>query len=280
MILILLSFSIPFDYLFPGAGARGISCSSYFTYEDISSIWWNPANICVKSPSLYIDWTNLIQNFHLYNLTTGFNAYGLYLAFGINYFTSGEMPLNPDIEDTIIPETIDYFSVNERVLTFSLATKMKLVNIGFNIKNYEQEIVDFHGTGFGYDIGLTFEKKLRISMIIKDIMGTEISWFGKTVDKIPQTTIIATSLPYKFEGYNGFAEISYILNDYKNFFSFGSEITIRDIISIRAGYSQLKKISFGIGLDFSQISLYYTITGSYFEPTHIIGLKIKIKKGT
>lgn len=275
MIWILLSFSIPFDYIFPGVGARGLSCSSYFTSYDITSIWWNPANICVKSPSLYIDWTNLIQNFHLYNLSTGFNAYGVNLALGINYFTSGVMPLNPEIEDSIIPENIDYFSVNERVITLSLSRKIKLVSIGFNIKNYEQEIVDFHGTGFGYDIGLTFEKKLRISIIIKDLMNTKLSWFGKIIDKIPQTTIIATSLPYKFKDYHGFTEISYILNDYNNFFSFGSEITIRDIVSIRAGYSQLKKISFGIGLDFFRISMYYTLMTSNFEPTHIIGFMLK-----
>lgn len=279
MITLILYFVIPFDYIYPGAGTKGLSCGSYFTKEDITSLWWNPANSYSESPSLYLDWTNLIQSFNLYNFAAGFNAKGVNLSFGINYFSSGEMPLNSDIEDTIIPENTGYFSVNERMITISISKKIKLLNLGINIKNYEQEIVSFHGTGFGYDLGFTFGKLTKISLTLKDFMDTKLKWFGNTIDKLPQSTIIASSVLLKYKDYNFFTEVSYVFNNLGNFYAFGSEITIRDLISMRIGYSKIKGISLGIGLDFSQISLYYTIMNSNYEPTHIFGLILKKKKG-
>uniref|UniRef100_A0A7C4U786 PorV/PorQ family protein n=1 Tax=candidate division WOR-3 bacterium TaxID=2052148 RepID=A0A7C4U786_UNCW3 len=274
MILFII-FTIPFDYIFPGAGAKGLSTGSYFTENDITSLWWNPANISGVNHSIYFDWTSLIQTFNLLNGAICFNIKNTNVGFGVNYFTSGDMPLNPEIEDTIIPENSGYFDVTERSLTLSIARRLKFMDIGFSIRNYEQEMLNFHGVGYGYDFGLTLKNKIILSLIFKDILNTEISWFGRMIDKIPQSTIFALSIPYKYKYYKGIIESSILIQEKRSIFSIGSILTMRDIISLRFGYSALRGFSSGISLDLSIFSLYYTIVNSNFEPTHIFGVEIK-----
>ncbi len=275
MIIFILNFTMPFDYAYPGCGARGLSSASFFTYEDITALWWNPANGSIGKTGIYFDWTYLINNFNLFDLALGYNLGYLEIFLGLNYFTSGEMPINPEIEDTIIPNNNGYFSIKENLLILSLKKKINLFNLGLNLKYYQQQMLGFHGLGFGYDLGLTINQKLKFSIIIKDLRGTKISWFGESIDRIPQSTVLAISFPYNYKDYEFSGEISYIFNGSKNYYLLGSEIKIRKILSIRLGYSDFRKISFGIGLDFFMISMYYTIMNSNFEPTNILGFYIK-----
>jgi hypothetical protein len=257
-----------------GVGARALGMGEAYTTqaEDISGIYWNPAGLANISQMQVI----LNHYDYLADLYYDFGAFAIPVpGFGTIGAFIGYLGM-PDIERTTIQfpnGTGEKVSANSFVTGLSYARSLTdRFCIGGSGKYVRETIWHSTATGFAFDVGVfyrSFFRNIKIGMSITNF-GTEMQMNGRDMliqhdindnfegnnenigghldtEKYPLPILFRVGISanlaedfFKFEDYDWIIAMDAVHpNDNKEYVSTGTEVTIYDKLSLRAGYRQL-----------------------------------------
>ncbi len=277
----------PFLKISVGARALGMGEAYTTLAEDITGLFWNPAGIANQPKS------QMLFNYYDYlaDLYYDFGAYTMPIqnvgTIGIFFSYLGM----PDIERTTIdfPEgNGEKAAANSFAVGLSYARALTdRFSIGGNVKYVRETIWHSHATGLAFDLGMLYRA------FFKDVyIGMNISNFGGDMQMSGRDMLVQHDINQQFSGNNeninanleteafplpimfrvglsanlgrnllGFENYDWILavdaihpNDNREYINLGSEIRLRKLIALRAGYRQLfledreGGMTFGFGL--------------------------------
>jgi len=275
-----------------GIGARALAMGEAYTTqaEDILGIYWNPAGLANISN------IQVILNHYDYiaDLNYDFGAVAIPITgFGTIGSFIGYLGM-PDIERTTIQfpnGTGEKVSASSFVVGLSYARALTdRFSIGGSAKYIRETIWHATADGFAFDVGVfyrTFFNNIKIGMSITNF-GTAMQMEGRDMliqhdinetfegnnenigghldtDQFPLPILFRVGISanlaedfLKLENYDWIIAVDAVHpNDNKEYLSTGTEVSIYDMIALRAGYRQLLLedseggLTFGFGLHFS-----------------------------
>ncbi len=305
------------DFLSLGAGARalGMGGANIAIANDANAGYWNPAGL---SNVNYYQFS-LMHEEHFGNLVN-YNFASIAIPFNDEY-TFGVSVLRlavdgiPDTRnalfdangDGILDITTDFldkskiteFSDADWALFFSASKKInEKINIGANLKLISRAIAEYSAFGIGFDLGLQYKysSNLILGVTIQDITTTLVAWETGKNELISPTVKLGGAYKIKV-GHSVFMptidfdvrfENRRFASNYNiGFISFdfhgGMEYSYKNLFSIRAGYNDVKQLTFGAGINFPMIQFDYSFariaedTNFRFDDTHRISILITLK---
>lgn len=253
------------QFLKIGVGARGIGMSEAFSAvcNDASSIYWNPAGLTyVKNTSILLAHTNWLVDisYEATAIAKTVKNIGTF-GFSVAYLSSG------DIEETTVEMqngTGRTFNAGNLMVGISYAKQLSdKFSIGGNVKYIEERLDTDKAWAWAVDVGTLYYtgfNSLRMGLYIRNF-GPELKIDGTYVDYDDGSPILDPEtqapeqqdyLPYHmpmtfaaglaydfFEASNQKLTVAMDLlhpNDNVEKLAFGAEVTLFNIVAIRAGY--------------------------------------------
>ncbi|MBI2419529.1 MAG: PorV/PorQ family protein [Ignavibacteriales bacterium] len=266
-----------------GARASGMGQAFSGIRGDLSGIYWNPASLAtLPGINVSFDHTNWFAN-----LKFNFAAVSVNVP---SFGTLGLSVISSDIDEMAVttldePDgTGEVFSVS--YLSVSLAYALQLTDrfsIGFNPKFVNETLWKMHATGFAVDMGVQYITPFDDMVLAMSInnFGSKMQLLGTSSlvlhdqdlgstgnnDKIPaylETESWALPLTFRIGvAYQAIKQDDYKLliaadalhpsDDYESI-NLGTEFTVYDLVSVRAGYKSLfmedseEGLTLGIGV--------------------------------
>ncbi len=277
LLILIFAFNIYGVYekggvLVPGAKSSAMG-SAFCAYEDLSSIYYNPAGIYhIKNfefSGFYGGIVNIKRNVLGAIILNNFSPYLTAALSGLSY-------LNGDNTRE------DIYS-----LTFSfpiLIDKEKELGTGINLK-YLYALYDGNAYALSADIGVIYKIKntlladsINFGLSIFD-MQSSIRWKNGIEEKIP--LLIKSGIGYiSNDLFNLTCDIDIIndkkfINNYKTMIKFGLEKKI-NFISLRIGYSGFTTVLSSLTFGFGILTKNYEINYSFLNHTEELGVTHKI----
>lgn len=234
-----------------GVGARPASFGESFSAvaDDVNTIHWNPAGLGLMEDSeVYISHNKWFTDITEQSLTYAQPAGGIGTIGGsIRYLHMGKIE-SWDENDTRIADSTAYDLA--MLLSWGKQIGGKLYS-GANIKIIQQKLSEESAMGFGLDLGFLFksvlaDNRLQFGLVFQNIGGQ--MKFIEEGDSLPINIKLGTAYWLKnnmiisLEANKPLDEDLYI--------GTGVECTLRNILSLRAGYSMRDVINKGITLGF------------------------------
>ena len=259
------------DILYGRSGVRAQAMGGAFVsvVSDPAAAYWNPASLGYLSGShANIGYTSLYQEIDRFNLdfTYGFGEKNNFwldnASIGINIFREGVS----DIPHTIANELgggsiIGHYEDTKTVLNISYAKVFReRFIIGFNLKEFIHEHYKYRANGFGVDVGSIFilRPEWTIGVTVRNLIQPEMKWNTDSDHSDIVNTDIICGMSYKLDLYKRdklLLSFDYLLND--NQFNVGLEYSFMDLLAFRAGYNELNKMTYGVGIDVYGLKLNY-----------------------
>lgn len=272
-------------------GARALAMGEAYSTlsEDITGVFWNPAGISAMNNM------QVLFNHYDYiaDLTYDYGAFSLPIqelgTFGVFIGYLGM----PDIERTTIqfPDgNGEKVSASSFVVGFSYSRALTdRFSIGGNVKYIRENIWHSSASAYAFDVGVlyrTFFKNIRLGMSISNF-GSQMQMEGRDAlvqhdinqqfagnneninayletEQYPLPILFRVGVSaniledfFELKDYDLIVAVDAIHpNDNKEYINAGSELTLYDMIALRAGYRQLLLdgteggLTFGVGLKF------------------------------
>jgi hypothetical protein len=274
------------QFLKLGVGSRAISMGGAFVAEanDLSSLYWNPAGLARMNGSA----VQLSHTQYLADINYNYAAFGLNmgnlgtLAASLLYLDSGDMAVRTTTE----PEgTGERFSKQDFAVQVSYARALTdRFSIGSTVKFIREKIWHSTASATAFDVGVLFTtpyERLRLGAAMSNF-GPKMQMSGRDIifstdpapDQEGNVEIVNSEflmdrhpLPLMFRvglAWDALLTDDYRLviltdaahpNDNSEYLNLGSELSVRDLISLRVGYRNLfetdgeQGLTFGGGLN-------------------------------
>ncbi len=316
--MISISFSNSFkftkyagDFLSIGVGGRALGMGGAFTSvaNDVTAGYWNPAGLAEISNTQIIlmhderfggivnyDYLGLaFKPVNLYSLAISIIRVGVDdIPFTGNEFIDNNSNLifDPDV-DRLDPDKFSYVSSSDWVAIVSFAKNSnEKISIGGNFKFIYRKIGKNTGIGVGFDFGIKYKlMDFSIGAILKDGTSTLISWNTGRNELVTPSVVAGISREFeilrgkfipaidiilRFEGRNKTALLG--TNFASADFNIGGEYTFKDIIAIRAGFTENTELTLGAGIKLNRLDIDYSFAkfNSELGNTHRISAKFTI----
>jgi hypothetical protein len=282
------------EFMSFGVGARTSALGGAFTAlaNDVSASVYNPAGLAqLNYPQILLQHEEKFGKLLNYDVASVAIPYGKDYTFGITLTRNGIdgiydtrnalIDANGDgkldiTNDRLDPDKITQFSNTDYVLYLSYAQKyFDDLYIGANIKFIRRDIAEFSATGIGFDISALyfFNENLKFGATLKDPTTTLISWSTGRNELVSPTLKFGTIYSFELFG-NQFSslydvDVRFENRKYASQFNIGPisfdshlgiEYNIFKFLNLRAGYSDIDELTFGIGVLLPRLNIDYSYT--------------------
>lgn len=254
------------SFLKIGSGARNIALgdNGVVFANDVSAIFYNPAQLNLSSPEIIFTHNAWIQDAATELLGVKFSLFNFPVGIGINSTSIRgiEVRTKPGAVET---------TFNFHYFFGSLSTAFSLIenlSTGVTVKYLYEDIFYDNAEGVGFDFGLHYKtpvENLFISAVVKNI-GT-MNRLQKEATKLPAEIRVGPSYAFDFPEYKlsiqAGGEFQKYLAQNDSHVNFGTEIVYDKMLAVRLGYQtnyESKNISGGLGLFWNQFSFDYAMT--------------------
>lgn len=299
------------NFLDLGAGARAIGMGGAFTAlsNDVTAVWWNPAGLS-KLKKTQCNFMHSVLYDYKYQYDTGalsipFENFALGVDFILlqtsdipftkedAFYDWGEDNLpgtddpgegngTHDLGEMIISD-FEYKNEYNYALNFSVSKSLtQELSVGLSSKLLRQNIGQYVSTGFGLDASVLYNLNENINLGIqtKDLTSTFINW------DIEGTSVWEKKLPSLQAGIyykrrllpwvkaNICTDLYYSLDQ---IFSshVGTEIWLKDIFAIRAGYNN-SYFTAGAGIKLSFFNINYAFIAHDISDNHRLAVTMEL----
>ncbi|GEM_PF-963593 len=278
LLISILFISVGAKFLTLGIGAREVAMGSIGSVlvRDANATYFNPALLSfVKSGNLSAMHSNYLLDMRMESVSlsypfgkifTGINFYGFFVS---------ELEGRSGPSETFIPFGASFLNSN-----FSLSTLLfKNLSIGLTLKNIYEKIDTFSSSSFAFDIGVVYKPEksyFEVGGVISNI-GGKLKLRSENFE-LPSSFKIGAGFYYK--------NVKFALEVFKIFkenteFKIGGEYTIKEILSLRAGYvtgysqtSSLAGFTTGFGVKYHNFNFDYA-----FQPYGDLGNVHRVSVG-
>ncbi|MEG8946534.1 PorV/PorQ family protein [Rosettibacter firmus] len=306
------------EFLSIGVGGRALAMggSQVAIVNDITSGYWNPAGLAyLDYPQISLMHEEHFGNLVNYNYGAIAIPYENDMSFGLSiirlsidgipdtrnaiYDANGDgiLDIHDDMPDY---SKITEFNNSDWAFILSFAKRYNENFFwGANVKIIRREIAEFSATGIGFDIGALYTPvdNLFLGLNFQDVTTTLISWNTGRNELITPTLKLGTAYSLNILGGNFLPALDFDIRfenrKYASNFNIGPvsfdlhtgiEYNYKNILSIRAGYSDLKQITLGAGIKLPKLTIDYSfarVSESEIErlpDTHRISLILRLEE--
>lgn len=305
-------------FLNVGVGARaiGLGSATAAISNDVNQVFWNPAGVALKDEMLQasFDYNKWIGDLNHNAFAVSYNLKDIgTLALGVVMFGATDIPAdrdvypnNPDLwQFQIDDKTSDTYNYSDLAISLTYSRYlMDNLSLGITAKLITETIDEKTATAVAFDFGSIYDIGLlnwKIAARMSNL-GSDLKFYDFPVP-LPLVFSIGTSImPLNEDMYKVFLTVDGIKwQDGPQYFFAGGEVTLMDILSLRAGYkfnysgsqdegtsirpkldNTLEGFSFGAGVKVPiseyDIRVDYSYTDmNLFDPAHRISIHFGLK---
>lgn len=305
------------DFLSIGVGGRALGMGSAYTSvaNDVTAGYWNPAGLArIKYPEIMLMHDQRYAGAVSFNYGAGAMSLSKTETVGLSLIVLNVSGIpntqlaGVDANGNPIPATDNYTPdlsrLNYSKITFFSATDIALIgsyakrvadnfSYGANVKFIRRNIGSVYGTGIGFDIGALYSpfRSFNLGADLQNATTTVVAWTDGTTELAPPTlatgasygldigpATIRPALDLIFNADNLGASSTVHLGPFSADLRVGAEISYKNVISIRAGYNEVKQFTVGAGIHLPKLEIDYSFArfayaGSLGD-THRISLEL------
>ena len=292
------------EFIALGVGGRALGMGGAYVSlaNDVTAGYWNPAGLArINYPQIALMHDEQFGS--LVNHDYGAVAFpvGASTSIGISLIRlgvddipdtrnagvdiNGNLTYDPAQFSRIDPNRVTYFNAADYALYFTYARRSSDVfTYGANVKLIRRDLGSASATGIGFDVGVWYApfEKMVVGANIQDITTTFLAWSTGRNELISPTMKLGTAyfidllggrfapavdVDVRFEGrkYASTASLGPVSLDLHG----GLEFMFKDLIAIRAGYSDVKQLTMGVGVHLPKLNIDYSL--AKFDGTGQLG---------
>jgi len=272
-----------------GGRALGLGSAQVALASDATAGYWNPAALArLDYPELVLMHDERFGSLVNYDYGSVVIPYGTDQSFGLSLMRLGVDGIS-DTRNALIDYSgsgvldasnrLDYdkvtsFNSADWAVYLSYASRYSPdLLYGVNVKIIRRTLAEFSATGVGFDIGLLYSPATDwfVGLNAQDITTTFLAWSTGTDELVSPTIKLGTA--YYLDLFGGrFAPTCDVDIRFENrqFASIanvgpvsldphaGLEFDYKQLIALRAGYSDVKQLTLGAGLHFRKLDIDYS----------------------
>jgi len=311
------------EFMAIGVGGRALSMGGAYVAvaNDVTAGYYNPAALSrINYPQITLMHDERYGNLVNYNYGAVAIPYGSDMSFGLSIMRLGIDGI-PDTRNALVdasnddkrviydimnpnaridPAKVTEFSNQDWAFYLTFAKKVdENFSYGANFKIIRRDIAEFGATGIGFDVGALYSpyKDLFIGANVQDITTTLVAWSTGRNELITPTAKIGAAYSFDFLWGKVIPALDFDVRFENRKFastfhlgpvSFdvhsGFEYSFKNIVSIRAGYNDVKQFTVGAGVRFPKLNIDYSFakfSGSALDNldnTHRISLTLTLEE--
>jgi hypothetical protein len=186
----------------------------------------------------------------------------------------GNITYDPEQVTRIDPALVSYFNAADWALYLTYSRRASEdFSYGANVKIIRRELGDNSATGIGFDVGIRYSpfERALLGVNFQDVTTTFLAWDTGTNELISPTLKVGTG--YEIEAFDGrftpAVDIDFRFEDrrYASTANLGPvsldvhsglEFSFRNVVALRVGYSDIKQVTFGGGLQLPKLTVDYS----------------------
>lgn len=274
------------EFMSLGVGGRALGMGGAFVAlaNDVTAGYWNPAGLShINYPQVSLMHDEQFGSLVNYDYAAVALPVGSNASWGLSVIRLGV----DDIPDTrnagifvdglfsrIDPERVTYFNASDWAFYLTYSRKQSDdFSYGANVKIIRRELGDNSATGIGFDVGVWYTPmdNLVLGANIQDVTTTLMAWNTGTNELIAPNVKVGSA--YFIEAWGGrFApavdfDIRFENRRYASTVNLGPvsldlhtgmEYQFKNLVAFRVGYSDVKQMTFGAGVQLPKLNVDYT----------------------
>lgn len=281
------------EFISLGVGGRALALGGAYVAlaNDVTAGYWNPAGLArINYPQIALMHDEQFGS--LVNHDYGAVAFpmGTSSSIGVSLIRlgvddipdtrnagvdiNGNLTYDPLQFSRIDPDRVTYFNAADYALYVTYAQRHSDdLSYGANVKLIRRDLGDASATGIGFDVGVWYTpfERLVLGANVQDITTTFLAWSTGRNELISPTMKVgsayfidllggrfapAVDVDIRFEGrkYSSMAHLGPMSLDLHA----GLEFQFRELIALRAGYSDVKQLTMGAGVHLPKLNIDYS----------------------
>ena len=304
------------EFISTGVGARALAMGGAFVAlaNDVTAGYWNPAGLSrINYPEFILmhdsEFGSLVN--HDYGAVA--IPVGTSTSLGLSIIrvgvddiadtrnagvdANGNLTYDPTQFTRVDPGRVTYFNAADWALYFTYSHRQnETFSYGANVKLIRRYLAEYSAMGIGFDIGFLYcpFENLSFGANLQDITTTLVAWNTGRNDLISPTVKIgsayfidllggriapATDFDIRFENRKSASEahIGPVSFDFHG----GLEYEFRNLIALRAGYSDVKQLTLGAGVHLPKLNIDYSFArfagAEQLDNTHRISIMFTLE---
>ena len=304
------------EFLAIGVGGRALGMGGAYAAvgRDVTAAYWNPAGLMQMSyPELALMHDERFGNLINYNYGGVAIPFGARYTVGLSVMRLGIDNIKntngalidengngiQDPNERLDESLIKTFSASDWAVYLSYAMNVsKTFAIGANMKLIRRDLGDNGAYGVGFDVGalLKVTPNFSVGANIQDITTTLLAWDTGTNELISPTMKIGAAYSLEALGGRFTPAVDFdVMFENRKFASVaaigpvginpraGLEYEFKNLIAVRAGYSDTKSLTFGAGVHLPKLNVDYSFAkfdgaDQIGENTHRISLRLTLEE--
>jgi hypothetical protein len=283
----------PGEFLALGVGGRALAMggASVALANDVTAGYYNPAGLAlIDYPQVMLMHDEMFGSLANYDYGAVAIPFGTSASFGLSIIrlgvddipdtrnagvdANGNLTYDPAQFTRTDPSRVTYFNAANWGFFLTYAKRESdNFSYGANIKVIRENVAEFGATGVGFDIGLLYRplERLFLGANVQDVTTTLIAWntgrkelirptmkLGSTyfIDALGGTFAPAVDVDVRFENrrYSSMFHLGRVSFDVHS----GLEYQFKNLVALRAGYSDVKQLTLGAGLRLPKLAIDYS----------------------
>ncbi len=281
------------EFLAIGVGGRalGMGGAAVALTADATAGFWNPANLArIDYPQIVLMHNEQFGSLLNHDYGAVAIPFGPYTSLGLSVIrlgiddiadtraagvdANGNLTYDPLQFSRVDPSRVTYFNAADWAFLFTYARRAGPgFSYGANLKYIRRELGDNSANGIGVDVGVWYRATddLFLGATVQDVTTTFLAWDTGTNELISPTVKVggayqiaalggrfvpALDVDVRFEnrGSTSMVHVGPVSADLHS----GVEYQFKNLLFLRAGYSDVKQLTLGAGLRFPKLAIDYS----------------------